>query len=105
MGIAWLLVPVEQCKQCHVPVLTGLGLNIQVGCSTVLLGCICEFASDTGIFRLQKRRRVSRPGLPAPSVSRCSGHYQSLIRIVRGLDPVQRLNARENAAGSEKPTR
>lgn len=26
-------------------------------------------------------------------------------RIVRGLDPVHRLKARENAAGSENPTR
>jgi hypothetical protein len=43
--------------------------------------------------------------LGSPSVSGCSGHFQSLRRIVRGLDPVHLLKARENAAGSENPTR
>ena len=49
---------------------------------------------------------ISPPRAPlVASVSRRSGHFQSLKRIMRGLDPVQRLNARENAAGSENPTR
>ncbi len=33
------------------------------------------------------------------------GRYRILRRAMRGLDPVQRLKARENAAGSENPTR
>src|SRR5205807_2145967 len=40
-----------------------------------------------------------------PAVSRCVRCFQSLRRAIRGLDPVQRLKARENAAGSENPTR
>jgi hypothetical protein len=49
-------------------------------------------------------RRAGRPELPLSEVH-CSGHFQSLRRIVRGLDPVHLLKARENAAGSENPTR
>ena len=45
-----------------------------------------------------------RPELPLSEVH-CSGHFQFLRRIVRGLDPVHLLKARENAAGSENPTR
>ena len=35
----------------------------------------------------------------------CSGHFQFLRRVMRGLEPVQRLKARENAAASENPSR
>jgi hypothetical protein len=46
-------------------------------------------------------------GFTGPEAAKASaqGRSPAVARRVRGLDPVQRLKARENAAGSENPTR
>jgi hypothetical protein len=52
-----------------------------------------------------------RPGPEAKALAmgrrsqRPASSIQSLRRALRGLDPVHRLKARENAAGSENPTK
>ena len=47
------------------------------------------------------------PTAPTTSVNLVGDQtdWAAAARAVRGLVPVQRLNARENAAGSENPTR
>ncbi len=80
---------------------------------------VMETHTRTSSGRGSKKNRVSRTVLLAQRRSNkgscrrynamrnvsCSGHFQFLRRIVRGLDPVQRLKARENAAGSENPNK
>ncbi|MDB5721627.1 MAG: hypothetical protein JWP15_2245, partial [Alphaproteobacteria bacterium] len=61
-----------------------------------------ESSSSEGLGEMEG----SRSGIPAfAGMTVWADGIHSVPRSALGLEPVQRLNAREKAAGSEKPSR